>query len=166
MNAMKIAAPALLLGLALTASPALAQQSSEGHRFGRPADRPPVNTRNCSLSRSCSPGPYVSVIPYASAGRKKSGTLHLAIRPSHADVYVDGVYAGRADDFDGSARHGSFLELPPVEESDPPAIWRKERIGGALRLRQTRRRLFIQHAKTEATRIADARDVGDAGAIR
>ena len=41
MNAMKIAAPALLLGLALTASPALAQQSSKGDRFGRPADRTP-----------------------------------------------------------------------------------------------------------------------------
>ena len=104
MNAMKIAAPALLLGLALTASPALAQQPSDGHRFGRPADRSPVNARNCSLSRSCSPGPYVSVIPYVSAGRKESGTLHLAIRPSHADVYVDGVYAGRADDFDGASQ--------------------------------------------------------------
>ncbi len=78
MNAMKIAAPALLLGLALTATPALAQQSSKGDRFGRPTDRPPVNARNCSLSRSCSPGPYASVIPYISAGRKKSGTLSPA----------------------------------------------------------------------------------------
>ena len=108
MNALKIAAPALLLGLALTATPALAQQSSKGDRFGRAADRTPVNTRNCSLSRSCSPGPYVSVIPYASAGRKNAGTLHLAIRPSHADVYVDGVYAGRADDFDGASQRADL----------------------------------------------------------
>ena len=108
MNAMTIAAPALLLGLALTAPPALAQQSSKGDRFGRAADRTPVNTRNCSLSRSCSPGPYVSVIPYVSADLKKSGTLHLAIRPSHADVYVDGVYAGRADDFDGASQRADL----------------------------------------------------------
>jgi hypothetical protein len=108
MNAITIAARALLLGLAVTASPALAQQPSEGHRFGHPADRLPVNALNCSLSRSCSPGPYVSVIPYVSAGRKKSGTLHLAIRPSHADVYVDGVYAGRADDFDGASQRADL----------------------------------------------------------
>lgn len=108
MNAMKIGAPALLLGLVLTATPALAQQSSNDQRFGRPGDRAPVNTRNCSLSRSCSPGPYVSVIPYISTGRKKSGTLHLAIRPSFAEVYVDGVYAGRADDFDGASQRADL----------------------------------------------------------
>jgi hypothetical protein len=108
MKAMTIAAPALLLGLALTATPALAQQPSDGHRIARPTDRAPVNARNCSLSRACSPGPYVSVIPYISAGRKKSGTLHLAIRPSHADVYVDGVYAGRADDFDGASQRADL----------------------------------------------------------
>jgi PEGA domain-containing protein len=108
MNALKIAAPALLLGLALAATPALAQQSSKGDRFGRPADRAPLNARNCSLSRSCSPGPFVSVIPSISAGRKKAGTLHLAIRPSHADVNVDGVYAGRADDFDGVSQRADL----------------------------------------------------------
>jgi hypothetical protein len=108
MNVMKTAAPALLLGLTLTATPALAQQSSKGDRFGHAADRTPINTPNCSLSRSCSPGPYVSVIPYVSAGLKKSGTLHLAIRPSHADVYVDGVYAGRADDFDGASQRADL----------------------------------------------------------
>jgi hypothetical protein len=111
MNAMKVAAPALLLSLALTATPALAQQSSKGDRLARPADRAPVNARNCSLSRSCSPGPYISVIPYISpisAGRKNSGTLHLAIRPSHAIVYVDGVYAGRADDFDGVSQRADL----------------------------------------------------------
>ena len=114
MNAMKVAAPALMiLGLALSATPALAQQSSKGDRLGRPADRAPVNARNCSLARSCSPGPYVSVIPYVSAGRKKFGTLHLAIRPSHADVYVDGVYAGRAEDFDGSSQRSDLRTGSP-----------------------------------------------------
>jgi hypothetical protein len=67
-----------------------------------------VNVRNCSLWRSCSPGPSVSVIPYVSTGRKQSGTLHLAIRPSHADVYVDGVYAGRAGDFDGASERADL----------------------------------------------------------
>jgi len=48
------------------------------------------------------------VIPYISAGRKKLGTLHLAIRPSSAEVYVDGVYAGRADDFDGASQRADL----------------------------------------------------------
>ena len=108
MTPMKIAAAALLLGSALTAPAALAQQPSSDQRFGRPVDRSPVNVHNCSLSRSCAPGPYVSIVPYVSRGARKSGTLHLAILPSHADVYVDGVYAGRADDFGGNSQRSDL----------------------------------------------------------
>ena len=30
-----------------------------------------------------------------------AGELRLQVRPRHADVYVDGYYAGQVDDFDG-----------------------------------------------------------------
>ena len=39
-----------------------------------------------------------------------TGELRLQVRPRHAEVYVDGYYAGRVDDFDG------FLQALRIEE--------------------------------------------------
>ena len=39
-----------------------------------------------------------------------TGELRLQVRPRHAEVYVDGFYAGRVDDFDG------FLQALRIEE--------------------------------------------------
>ena len=39
-----------------------------------------------------------------------TGELRLQVRPRHAEVYVDGYYAGRVDDFDG------FLQALRLEE--------------------------------------------------
>jgi hypothetical protein len=101
MNAMKIVAPALFAGLALTAVVAHAQSAAEQWP-GQPGNRIPGNPGSCSLSRSCAPGPSVNVIPYFS-GRRSVGTLHLQIHPSRAEVYVDGMYAGWTEDFDGAS---------------------------------------------------------------
>jgi hypothetical protein len=58
----RIAIPALVMGLALTAAPALAQRATTDRRAGHPVDRPPVNVHSCSLSRSCAPGPYITIV--------------------------------------------------------------------------------------------------------
>jgi hypothetical protein len=39
-----------------------------------------------------------------------TGEIRLQVRPRHAEVYVDGYYAGRVDDFDG------FLQALRIEE--------------------------------------------------
>lgn len=96
----------LLAGAAAAATmgplPAAAQAT-----HGRPGRPSPPNTALCSLSRSCAPGASVNVIPYVTLHRN-SGTLRLDVSPSHADVYVDGVYAGRARDFDGASPHATL----------------------------------------------------------
>ncbi len=91
MNAMKIV-PAVLTGLALAATVVHAQS---------PTDRRPGS---CALSRSCPAGASIDVIPYVTMHRN-TGTLRLQIHPTtSAEIYVDGVYAGRAEDFDGVSR--------------------------------------------------------------
>ncbi len=39
-----------------------------------------------------------------------TGEIRLQVRPRHAEVFVDGYYAGRVDDFDG------FLQALRIEE--------------------------------------------------
>jgi hypothetical protein len=39
---------------------------------------------------------------------KNPGRLRLEVVPAQAEVYVDGVYAGRADQFDGVSRHAAM----------------------------------------------------------
>ena len=53
---------------------------------------------------SYSSGVYLD--PY----RYPTGELRLQVRPRHAEVYVDGYYAGRVDDFDG------FFQSLRIEE--------------------------------------------------
>ena len=93
MKSAKIVIPAALLlaAFALTATPAYAQQIDGG--------------LPCSamLSRPCSPGPFVSLDRLRAGRTRKTGTLRLRIEPSSAEVYVDRVYAGVVDDFDGSS---------------------------------------------------------------
>ena len=46
------------------------------------------------------PGPYPG--PYGPYGRYDfSGSVRIQVTPSHAQVFVDGYYAGEVDDFDG-----------------------------------------------------------------
>ena len=86
MNALKIVVPALFAALMLNANPADA----------------------CSALRSCVPGPSVGAAPYITVGRS-AGSLLLQGLPAHAEVYVDGVYAGRADRFDGTSGASSLI---------------------------------------------------------
>lgn len=62
MNVRTIAAPALLLGFVLAATPAFAERSTDDRKAPSPVHRPPVNVQSCALSRSCAPGPYITVI--------------------------------------------------------------------------------------------------------
>jgi hypothetical protein len=78
MNALKIVVPVLFAGLMITPAPADA----------------------CSALRSCVPGPSANAGPYISIWRS-SGSLRLDVQPAHAEVYVDGIYAGVAGNFDG-----------------------------------------------------------------
>ena len=41
-----------------------------------------------------------------------TGELRLQVRPRHAEVFVDGYYAGRVDDFDGIVQALSLEEGP------------------------------------------------------
>jgi len=105
MNIMKIVAPGLLVAMALTATAAQAQ-STDQWRGGK--NKSPVDTRNCSLSRSCLPGAAVNVTPYI-IDSMHSGMLRLRVDgSSQAEVYVDGVYAGHTADFDGASRRASL----------------------------------------------------------
>jgi hypothetical protein len=65
----------------------------------RPGHPSPPGT-SCTLSRSCTPGASINVMPYVSMLRS-AGRLRLDVVPAHAEVYVDGVYAGHAEQFDG-----------------------------------------------------------------
>ena len=105
MNIIKHIAPGLLVAMALTATAAHAQ-STDQWRGGK--NKPPVDTRNCSLSRSCLPGAAVNVTPFIIESMN-SGTLRLRVDgSSQAEVYVDGVYAGHSADFDGASRRASL----------------------------------------------------------
>ena len=55
-------------------------------------------------------GSYYAAAPYAYGNVYPTGEIRLQIRPRHAEVYVDGYYAGRVDDFDG------FLQGLRLEE--------------------------------------------------
>ena len=50
----------------------------------------PPSTSSCALSRSCSPGASIDVVPYITA-LGKTGRLRLEVLPGDAEVYVDGV---------------------------------------------------------------------------
>ena len=105
MNINKIIAPGLFVAMALTATAAHAQTTDQW-RGGK--NKSPVDTRNCSLSRSCLPGAAVNVTPYIIESMH-SGSLRLRVDgSSQAEVYVDGVYAGHTADFDGASRRASL----------------------------------------------------------
>lgn len=44
---------------------------------------------------------YYGYHSYGSSYRYYTGELRLLVRPRHAEVYVDGYFAGHVDDFDG-----------------------------------------------------------------
>jgi len=100
MKAQEIVAPAALLLAALILTPAPAEaQWIDG---GLPC--------SAMFSRPCSPGPFVSVDRLRDGRTRKTGTLRLRIEPSSAEVYVDRLYAGTVDDFDGGSPR---LDLMP-----------------------------------------------------
>ncbi|HXD21116.1 MAG TPA: PEGA domain-containing protein [Vicinamibacterales bacterium] len=85
---------------AVALGPGAAAQASSG-----PAGhKPPLTPGTCALSRSCTPGASVDVVPYVMA-LGKSGRLLLEVVPADAEVYVDGVYAGHSEQFDGVSPH-------------------------------------------------------------
>ena len=47
---------------------------------------------------------------YQSGYNYPTGEIRLQVRPRHAEVYIDGYYAGRVDDFDG------FIQALRIEE--------------------------------------------------
>jgi hypothetical protein len=49
-----------------------------------------------------------------------TGELRLQVRPRHAEVYVDGYYAGRVDDFDGFVQSLRLEEGPYTIELVAP----------------------------------------------
>jgi hypothetical protein len=105
MNIIKIIAPGLFVAMALTAPAAHAQTTDPWHG-GK--NKPPVDTRTCSLSRSCLPGAAVNLTPFI-VESMNSGSLRLRVDgSSQAEVYVDGVYAGHTADFDGASRRASL----------------------------------------------------------
>jgi|SoiMethySBSTD1v2_1073268.scaffolds.fasta_scaffold00538_11 PEGA domain-containing protein len=55
-------------------------------------------------------GSYYAASPYTYNYGYATGEIRLQVRPRHAEVYVDGYYAGRVDDFDG------FLQGLRLEE--------------------------------------------------
>ena len=93
---------ALLLAGAAAATIIGPSIASAQATHGGPGRTSPPDTARCTLSRSCAPGASVNLFPYVPLPRK-TGTLRLDVSPAHADVYVDGVYAGRAQDFDGAS---------------------------------------------------------------
>ena len=106
MNIIKIIAPGLLAVMALTATAAHAQSTDPWRHGGK--NTPPIDTRSCSLSRSCLPGAAVNLTPFI-VETMNSGTLRLRVDGlSQAEVYVDGVYAGHSADFDGASRRASL----------------------------------------------------------
>jgi len=105
MNIINIIAPGLFVAMALTATAAHAQTTDQW-RGGK--NKPPVDTRTCSLSRSCLPGAAVNLTPFI-VESMNSGSLRLRVDgSSQAEVYVDGVYAGHTADFDGASRRASL----------------------------------------------------------
>jgi hypothetical protein len=96
----------LVLTTAATALTPLSAAAQATH--GRPGQPAPPNTRSCTLSRSCTPGASIDVIPYVTTLVRNAGRLRLDVVPSQAEVYVDGVYAGHAEQFDGVSRHASM----------------------------------------------------------
>jgi hypothetical protein len=53
---------------------------------------------------------YYAAAPYSYNYGYPTGEIRLQVRPRHAEVYVDGYYAGRVEDFDG------FLQGLRLEE--------------------------------------------------
>ena len=97
-----------LLVVATAAAAALTPLSAAAQAtHGRPGQAAPPNTRSCTLSRSCTPGASIDVIPYVTMV-KNAGSLRLEGVPSQAEVYVDGVYAGHAEQFDGVSRRAAL----------------------------------------------------------
>jgi hypothetical protein len=92
----------MVVSAALGAGPAAAQAP-----YGPRGHKPPATPGTCALSRSCSPGASIDVLPYVTAlGR--TGRLRLEVLPAGAEVYVDGVYAGHAEQFDGVSPHAAL----------------------------------------------------------
>jgi len=106
MNITKIIALGLFVAMALTATAADAHSTDPWRHGGK--HKPPVDTRACSLSRSCLPGAVMNVTPFVVV-KMNSGTLRLKVDgSSQAEVYVDGVYAGHTVDFDDASRHANL----------------------------------------------------------
>ena len=95
---------ALLLVFTAAAATLTPLSAAAQERPGRPDHRVPPSTRSCALSRSCSPGASIDVVPYVTA-LGKTGRLRLEVLPGDAEVYVDGVYAGHVEQFDGVSPH-------------------------------------------------------------
>ena len=92
----------MILSTTLGAIPAAAQKP-----FGPPGHKPPAAPGTCTLSRSCTPGASVDVVPHVTAVGNM-GRLRLDVVPAEAEVYVDGVYAGRPERFDGVSRNAAI----------------------------------------------------------
>ena len=53
-------------------------------------------------------GPYAygyGFYPYGAYGSRANSDVRVEVTPKQAEVYVDGYYAGVADDFDGAFKH-------------------------------------------------------------
>ena len=98
---------ALLLVSAAAAAALTPLSAAAQDMPGRPAHRVPPGTSSCTLSRSCAPGASIDVVPYVTA-LGKTGRLRLEVLPADAEVYVDGVYAGHAGQFDGVSPHAAL----------------------------------------------------------
>ena len=75
--------------------------------YGPTGHKPPATPGTCTLSRSCASGASIDVLPYVTA-LGKGGRLRLDVVPAEAEVFVDGVYAGHAEQFDGVSSHAAM----------------------------------------------------------
>ncbi len=92
---------------------------------------------------SCAPGPSIDVTRYiAPPDNALSGGLRLQIRPASAAVYVDGGYAGRVNQFDGSSERlvltpGSHSVVVRASGYEPLEIQTRTRAGDTTTYRGT-----------------------------
>ena len=97
----------LLIATVIISSPFTTAAFAGQAPFGPSRHKAPAASGTCTLSRSCSPGASIDVVPYV-ATLGKTGRLRLEVLPADAVVYVDGVYAGRAEQFDGRSMRATM----------------------------------------------------------